>query len=236
MTDKSKIQELKDEVAKEYCRIGGQPKCDNWNQFIEDRVLNEYPDDEINQAVTQTIELYHSRKCEEAGRELPDDDKIEEAFPTTFKEPVDIKGTNDDNLCKQVGAEWMKEKASTLLASKQGEIEHWKKRWEKNEERCDISDQNVTNLFLENKELKSQLEVKNKETEELQKELDLKTYQQEGYEKTIQEAKADIERLEGALDLNRLHEMKNYFCVNDKTPFEHACFSFLTNLIEQLKK
>lgn len=40
--------------------------------------------------------------------ELPNDDVLEKRFPTNINEPSDIKGTNSDNLCKQLGAEWMR--------------------------------------------------------------------------------------------------------------------------------
>lgn len=52
------VEEAKDKVATEYCRIGGQPKCDNWQHFLDDRTINGDPDNEINKATNEAIILY----------------------------------------------------------------------------------------------------------------------------------------------------------------------------------
>ena len=41
--------------------------------------------------------------------QFPTDDELEKRFPTNINEASDIKGTNSDNLCKQLGAEWMRD-------------------------------------------------------------------------------------------------------------------------------
>lgn len=117
-----------------------------------------------------------NKKTWKYTKELPDDEEIKRYVLRSHgynpNESLDAFGYgklgNGHVLKSDIKKlNWMKEKASAIIVIKQGEVDHWKKRWEKNEERCDISDQNVTNLFLENKELKSQLEAKATDYEEI---------------------------------------------------------------------
>lgn len=118
------IESVKDEVAQ------GKGFKD-WKH-----VLQQYKKDElldINWFEKMAIELYHSRKCEEAGRELPNQERMEE-IATEYSVWINKKGKEHDGnrkisyLDNITGLAEMKKIASTLLATKQGEIERLNKK------------------------------------------------------------------------------------------------------------
>lgn len=87
---KTTIEAIKDEVAKKH---GFNCWC---NEIANEILINE------------TIHLYHQRKCEEAGRELPDVNFV----------PHDKQYDSNED-----GANWMKGFAIKLLASLQSQLE-----------------------------------------------------------------------------------------------------------------
>lgn len=110
-----KINKVKDEVAREYEK-DDYVRYDNWQDFFHN---SNHDYDFMNKLIDKVIELYHQRLCEEAGKELPD--------INTFIEWFNVFCLHNQKPPTQLEVfEWMKEKASVLLASKQGEIERLK--------------------------------------------------------------------------------------------------------------
>lgn len=174
------IESVKDEVAKTYCRIGGQPKCSSWEHFIEDRVMNEDPDNEISKATSEVIQLYHSRKCEEAGSEVSSQKIFNGAWWVSLIEAekllaskqsqLEAKDKRIEDLCKELNqySENYAKAVSSLQDSK-AEIEKLK---ESNEEYLDGNN----NLRIINDQLKSQLQEAKAKAESSNKLLENASY------------------------------------------------------------
>lgn len=110
------IEAVKDEVAAKYEMISWailykyyHSICSDEDVSIRDRrQAEEY----FFQIENEAIELYHTRKLEEAGKELP-----------TLNQIIEHLGASLDGKLYIEGSEWMKEKAFKLLASKQYQLE-----------------------------------------------------------------------------------------------------------------
>lgn len=98
---------------------------------------------EQNELYPYIVELYRTRKCEEAGKELPSDEIINRKYPHIYGSHIDVSAID-----KQESAKWMRSEASLLLASKQLMIDK-------------LFSQGVASL-TEITNLQAQLEVKDK--------------------------------------------------------------------------
>lgn len=99
----TETEATKKEVATKY-------GYDNWVQLLFH---------EGAKHVDEAMELYHSRKCEEAVKELPDNDKIFESARNHFIGGV---ATDRNFDCYVSGQKDMRRQASKLLASKESQL------------------------------------------------------------------------------------------------------------------
>lgn len=160
---------------------------------------------ELDNLINEVVELYHARKCSEAGRELPD---VETSI--LIWENLASSSLQEELKSKRQGAQWMKEKASTLLASLQSQLEtkeqelresvdcteHMKEVCDNYQKELEAKDKEVDRQQLATKRIHSTslkiLEVKDKEIEELKYKNELLEHELKYYDKEPEED--DFER------------------------------------------
>ena len=146
------IESVKDEVAQ-------SKGYKDWKHVLEQYKKDELLD--INWFEKMAIELYHSRKCEEAGKELPTLYDMEQWVS-------DMEYDVDAILMFQKSILYYSTKASALLATKQEEMGELKKEYAR-----------FSNCVLEQEQeiqsLKSQLQESKAEIERLNKEINVLT-------------------------------------------------------------
>jgi len=139
------IESIKDEVSKEYS-TRQKRKIENWENAISEYCKGYLDEKVLEEIINRSIRLYHTRKCEEAGKDLPDSKFVPHYHHV------------DSN---EVGAEWMKGRAISILASLRIQLDA------KDEEREAAITQLNNGWDADRKNLSDQLKQAKEKTEKL---------------------------------------------------------------------
>ena len=119
------IESVRDEVAKKSCYPNGEFFYD-WNE-VKTYCSTMNKDDFFEALCGEVAELYHTRKCEEAGRELPSENEMKERMDkhgkNVYQNTSDAQAEYSARHAYRSSWEWMKEKVSALLASLKSQLE-----------------------------------------------------------------------------------------------------------------
>jgi hypothetical protein len=139
------IESIKDEVSKEYS-TSQKRRIENWEDAISEYCKGYLDEKVLDEIINRSIRLYHTRKCEEAGKDLPDSKSVPHYHHV------------DSN---EVGAEWMKSRAIPILASFKIQLDA------KNEEREAAITQLNNGWDADRNNLSNQLKQAKEEAEKL---------------------------------------------------------------------